>query len=370
MRELKSNALRQALAGSGADSPHPDAEVLTAFREGALLPREREGVLKHLALCADCREVLGVAAAVEQQSALVLAMPVRRPASRVLAPWLAAAAVLLAVSGIVVREEMRRGTQAPAVAVKETPPTPAIEAAQANGRTKPAAKQAKKTPESRSKAAPVRRQGMALAPAPEQASARFATESPTTEANALQHAEVAPQPEPQPGLARIAPRPATPMAAAEAPAATGAMDQGTVSANSAAPSAPASRAVVTAGAAMAKPLAVTPELSIAPARWRINAKGELERAFGNGPWVRVPLPAGGRMHAIAIEGAEVWTGGEHAELFRSNDNGATWTPVSLPVKGTGAPAIAHIRLGAAGEITVVAADGTTWRSEDGGTTWK
>ena len=40
---------------------HPDADLLTAFAEQALLATERDGVLQHLALCGDCREVAALA---------------------------------------------------------------------------------------------------------------------------------------------------------------------------------------------------------------------------------------------------------------------------------------------------------------------
>ncbi len=43
------------------DQAHPDADLLTAFAEQTLSPTEREGVLEHLALCGDCREVIVVA---------------------------------------------------------------------------------------------------------------------------------------------------------------------------------------------------------------------------------------------------------------------------------------------------------------------
>ena len=59
--------LRTARSGEGsprlnsADAMHPDADLLTAFSEHALSPTERDGVLDHLGLCADCREVIAVA---------------------------------------------------------------------------------------------------------------------------------------------------------------------------------------------------------------------------------------------------------------------------------------------------------------------
>ena len=40
---------------------HPEADVLTAFAEQALPAPERDGVLQHLALCADCRDVVALA---------------------------------------------------------------------------------------------------------------------------------------------------------------------------------------------------------------------------------------------------------------------------------------------------------------------
>jgi hypothetical protein len=371
--EREHNPLRQALAGTGARSPHPDADMLTAFREGTLMPRERDGVLGHLAECAECRQVLGVAA---EYTAPVVAMPVRRPVARTLAPWLAAAAVLLAVSGIVVRQEMRGVTHAPTVAVKETPPAPGGQTAPASVKSAPAAKEEKEAPESRRQAGPARQRAMA---APANAPPPEGNAAPAT-GNAGQLSEIAPQAEVAPDLAgpggrvsaariapQIAPRPAAPAVSAEAP--TGgprALDQVAVSASPPAPTTTAAFASADATRALEK----VPELEIAPPCWRINAKGQPERAFGAGRWERVPLMRSGRMHAIAVEGAQVWTGGEDAALFRSSDNGTTWTPVSLPEKGARAHTIAHIRIGAGGGITVEATDGTTWVSEDGGATWK
>jgi hypothetical protein len=50
------------LAEPGApEQSHPDADLLTAFAEQALSATERDGVLDHLALCGDCREVIALA---------------------------------------------------------------------------------------------------------------------------------------------------------------------------------------------------------------------------------------------------------------------------------------------------------------------
>jgi hypothetical protein len=42
------------------EQAHPDADLLTAFAEQALSAAEREGVLQHLALCENCRDVVAL----------------------------------------------------------------------------------------------------------------------------------------------------------------------------------------------------------------------------------------------------------------------------------------------------------------------
>jgi hypothetical protein len=42
------------------EQAHPEADLLTAFAEQALSAAEREGVLQHLALCEDCRDVVAL----------------------------------------------------------------------------------------------------------------------------------------------------------------------------------------------------------------------------------------------------------------------------------------------------------------------
>ena len=43
------------------EQAHPDADLLAAFAEQAISATERDGVLQHLALCGDCREVVALA---------------------------------------------------------------------------------------------------------------------------------------------------------------------------------------------------------------------------------------------------------------------------------------------------------------------
>ncbi|MFI5113680.1 MAG: YCF48-related protein [Terriglobales bacterium] len=53
-------AAREKASPGGIPGEHPEPDVLAAFAEQALPPAEREGVLEHLALCGDCREVVAV----------------------------------------------------------------------------------------------------------------------------------------------------------------------------------------------------------------------------------------------------------------------------------------------------------------------
>src|SRR3954469_4454533 len=57
-----SKLVRARMANTPPAGPHPDAGQLTAFVEQSLIAREREGVLAHLATCAECREVIALAA--------------------------------------------------------------------------------------------------------------------------------------------------------------------------------------------------------------------------------------------------------------------------------------------------------------------
>lgn len=63
--------LRAMGSGRPEGSSHPDADVLAAFAEQALSQAERDGVLGHLALCRNCRDVV------------VLALPATEPAAAV-----------------------------------------------------------------------------------------------------------------------------------------------------------------------------------------------------------------------------------------------------------------------------------------------
>jgi hypothetical protein len=55
------NIVFDRLRAAPPDRAHPEADLLTAFTERTLSGTEREGVIEHLALCGECREVIALA---------------------------------------------------------------------------------------------------------------------------------------------------------------------------------------------------------------------------------------------------------------------------------------------------------------------
>ena len=64
--------VHQRLKARAVTGDHPDPDVLTAFSERSLSQRERDGVLKHLARCAECRQVVALALPAEESPSLVV----------------------------------------------------------------------------------------------------------------------------------------------------------------------------------------------------------------------------------------------------------------------------------------------------------
>src|SRR5438477_3082760 len=74
---------------------HSDAEVLAAFVDGNLDPKERDAVTAHIAACEECRGMIREAVAFEREE-----REEARPRSRTWVPI--AAGVMVAVVGLVV----------------------------------------------------------------------------------------------------------------------------------------------------------------------------------------------------------------------------------------------------------------------------
>jgi Putative zinc-finger len=93
---VKPRLLSQRL-GSGL---HPDANLLAAFSEATLPPRERESMLEHLAVCRDCRDVAVLMLPEVEEASPLQAVPV--PARWRFVRWAAVAAcgAVVGVAGL------------------------------------------------------------------------------------------------------------------------------------------------------------------------------------------------------------------------------------------------------------------------------
>jgi hypothetical protein len=105
-----------------AVSPHPDAEVLSAFAENALPRNEREAVAQHLSACADCREVLFLAAPPLLEQQQVVTAPKARPYFALRWGTLIACIAIAAII-LVSRREARVAVERPSGAKQEATST-------------------------------------------------------------------------------------------------------------------------------------------------------------------------------------------------------------------------------------------------------
>jgi Putative zinc-finger len=366
VNKSESNTLRQELARSSQAGPHPDADLLSAFAEGALLDRERQQVLAHLASCAGCRQVLSIAVqAAPEPAAELTPHPAPLPAHRPLQPWLiwaATAAVILLAGSIGFLYQQRLALQRRStVAINSTSiAAPAVQPSQAQpelAQTSPAPpphSERKKT------AAPPAGKPAETPPPPQSLIA--AAGMVRTGSNEMRLQSNAPQQSNGP-LATPSNRTVTPSV----------METQKVEVTpmvSAPRAAPAQSVSGFAGFGRENALAKASDKSLDRPQWRINSLGQPERSIGNGPWQPVSLNDRTKMRVVAVIGAEVWVGGENMRLYLSRDSGATWTSIVLPEKDGPSHAITQIRFANSQSGTVEAEDGTIWTTTDGGSTWK
>ena len=320
MSGLDPNSVRKALQGAMPSGDHPDADLLTAFSEGTLLPRERETVLAHAADCVECRRVLNLAAGAALASPQAEAVRAANPkwnVRRIWIPTFAAAAALLLVAIVLIRNtpEKRDAPQNVAANVSAT-----------------------------------------VSPAEPQISAKAQTEATHAKDTTIFQAKKKDGQQPQS---------APPERDNNGALATAEMAPAEASRMQSAASVSAFSNTVTS-----KALATALKSSIARPHWHINDLGQPERSYGNGQWEQVLPNKSPKMRVLSVYEGEVWVGGEQSAVMRSFDDGTTWRVVSLPEKNGKDHVIAHIRFDSAEAITIEAVDGTAWSSVDGGETWK
>lgn len=388
------NPFRRELAKDRPSQPHPDADILTAFAEGSLLNRERTDVLEHLATCAECRDVvnMSITAAPEVMAERTASASLAGSGYRQWMPWAAGVAACLVVVATVMVAHHRLSKPGPSkdlgyVARVERPEAPSAEEARpaakqapADKATAPAAVERHRNPIYReqlsgknesplqeapqtrslpaagsaaaSSAAPAASEGQSaakglqLTKAPEVQQELKSDQVAQSAMNAAQQA-LAPPPIPA-SMAELAPE-----------------EKHGVVARKAAPSAP--KPSFLAGAISSNAVVTDSAVYL---HWRVSPEGRVERQADSGPWEPVLSAEPARMRVVSIYGSTVWAGGDNQRLYRSSDNGATWTAVALPNKGPTSHSIAHIRFASPETGTIEAEDGTRWITTNAGATWE
>ncbi|HUX66372.1 MAG TPA: zf-HC2 domain-containing protein [Terriglobales bacterium] len=346
--------------------PHPDANLLAAYCEGALPADARQLVLAHLAACAPCRSVAsGVAAAV----GLPPTPPTPFLAPRPLWASLAAACLALAAAGL-----------GPGFwpGFSQRPPQPAA-AAPSFARLAPA-------PPPRSLARP-RRLHPPRPPLPAPHALALPAGSPSRPTVPLPSAgaEFRPSIDFSPLMTGFLDQPPlrTPRGQLTAELASW-----TGSPSDPSPNPPLGTPAVATPATLSTAASVWPYANgfssglnqlppsgpMAPSiasglGWAISRGGQVLRSIGAGMWAAVPLVPGVRFTALFSSNATIWAGGRANQLFFSSDHGAHWRRVRLPGLGPHPPALSGISFSDPLHGQVAAADGSAWTTADAGLSW-
>lgn len=400
----------------GTGPVHPDADLLTALAEQKLPPPERDGVLEHLALCEDCRDVVILALppveSVASKGAEVEAFSALPGATKTEQNWLAAfgwpglrwaalAAAVIVAGSLLLTRHGNAPVPAPAnpqVAVTE-PVAPAPQAAGPPMNQIVAQTNAQKsTPElpvsKKLKAGQVASQptsaesGMLMADAKignnKEASPRPDTLGPPAGTGALAYDAPA--------------RPATTSETVEVSGQAAAVDTrdslaGNLMARDEAPAIEKAKpplpeaaiegqqkdqAVAVSKMARSKAVGAAETLkteasarqALAPIlSWRIAA-GFLQRSMDGGWTWQIGLRSDHPLLCYATLGSEVWAGGGAGALFHSTDGGASWVRVQPVFQSQSLSAdIVSIQVQGS-QVALSSNNNETWSTADGGKTWE
>jgi len=380
---------RLAQQTSGGSVEHPDANLLAAFAEHALVERERAAVSAHLAQCADCRTSLALAIASQPETEPVAEHATKRHWFAEWR-WVGAAAAACCVVGIVLQVQppqppVVRKIDQTVASPANTPPVREDRSVQSRVQIA-GARRSKK----------VERIGLAkvVAPAPSMVAVQEHMAAVQQQQPPKEKAPLDVRP-PEASLPAVIIRPLEPPAQPAPP----------VTVLPPAPEAHAFRAEASedeqakkgvqalralrsgAGAfapgmiarAPVVPAHVKSALSNASVLWNINAspaaagnlRGVVERSTDAGKtWEVVPLSDSVSFRAVASAGPNVWAGGTGGALFHSTDAGAHWERITISdqhARLTGT--IVHIDAENPNLIKITTSSGETWASPDGGRRW-
>ena len=339
-----------------APSDHPDADLLTAFSENALGPRERAEIVRHLAVCSFCREVNSLAQPEEEKAlAVAVGMSAAPPLALARAPrrgfnlrWgaLGAVAVIVAAATWSLRPSHKEVSALPPQEVSSAKGDRRLdelqlaqakeEGSQLSHQKQMAAPKQSPTEGSSFKIVPKtavvnpsREVGSSSPVVTESGDRAVAPPSPVGEFDrtmAKAQTPAAPAPDRQPGAAIMgiaktaqAGNEAPDVARQERPSQSEAKDKKTLAA-----------AEVATGTGAG--VALDSTLINSFMRWTLS-DGKLRRSTDAGVnWEIVPIDQNSVFRALSVLGEELWVGGKNGILYHSPDNGKHWVHV-VPTAG-------------------------------------
>jgi len=359
MAELPKIVKGRLAQQSSADQAHPDANLLAAFAEQALLERERAEVSAHLAHCADCRESLALASLPQEVTPVEDRAAATKRHWFLEWRWVGAAAAACCVIGVALQygvqpfavERTRYSVAPPAGAAPA--PLPAQPSRQMAAALKLKVEHSKKAVQLPPPSSLAQEQSPPSVVAPMMIRP-VEPPAPSEQANNLLSS-------------RIEPKAATlqkDIAAfrAQSGASAQALGRSMVA-----------RAPLTAGRTVSgvwEPAALW-SISAAPGSAG-KARGVVERSLDSGKtWEVAALGDDVSFRAVASAGLNVWAGGTGGALFHSADGGAHWEQIAVIDNGarlTGT--IVNIDARDANLIRITTNSGEKWFSSDGGRRWE
>jgi hypothetical protein len=384
-------------ASASANQFHPDATLLAAFAEQSLAGRERVAVFDHLAQCADCRDVVFLAA--PQIDAPQARSKISAPTGWLRLPilrWGVLAACVLGVVAVTLRYEGKkspalspREVAGPMIAEEIAPAVPEQRTAiQSQPKTRQPPKAEHKTSETTSAQLQVSRTRADEQPAspvvPERHAARAVPKFPMQ----FDGPQIAVQKLPPAERA-----PPSAVAAVQSSSSTLAKNgnqsldedrkkveqgEGLEDANlgelSEAHSAGSPVEVPTAAEspnATGRNVSHLTTLPSSPPRWMLTSSGALQRSLDEGrSWEPVAVARGISFRALSVQGSEIWVGGAAGALYHSSDLGQRWAQIVPNSNGEPLKAeITRIEFASPQEGALTTAAGESWITSDSGRSW-
>jgi hypothetical protein len=366
---------------SGAKSQtHPDPDLLSAFVERLLSPREQNQVLEHLAHCSDCREVVALSLPESAETAAVRARPAAFPLlSSPVMRWAASVACIVVVGvAITWRYESRSRSRqliaahAPEVAqlderIVQPPAQSKLDTAQAENQISSAPLGATRdafstpAPGARRKATPNR---SVSPPATEIAgTAGKVAGEPKSALESTGALEVSAAAEPASPAPNSAMDELVPGRAKEA-------ESPTLKDNFTAMAGLAAGRKTAAALALNKPI-FFPASGILP-RWTLTSDGTLQRSLDSGKtWETIPVNSQANFRALAANGFDIWVGGAKGALYHSSDAGQHWTQVRPIANGESLGAdIIGVEFPDPQHGMLSTSAQETWTTDDAGLSWQ